>query len=358
MHVAIHADPIDNQKAGVHMFTKHLISNLLKIDKKNKYTLIHREENPFFNNTNHIILKPNSFKGKEVIRKFIKLPYLSNKLNPDIVFEPSYIGPFFIKKGIKKAVLIHDLTPILTPEFHIDKSVRTYKILLPYILNNADLIITPSETTKSDIKKYSKTKALIKVVNPGVYQKENIVKEKPKTPYILSIGTIEPRKNIPTLIDSFLELKKEKNIPHKLILVGKIGWKTDEIIKKAKSNKDIILKGYLSEQKKEKLLMNAEIFVYPSFYEGFGMPPMEAMSYGIPTITSNGGSLKEIYENEALTHDPLDKTTLKNHILKLIENPELREKISLSHIKFSQKFSWEKSANDLIDAFQEILKTK
>ncbi len=355
MHIAFYADPIDNQRAGVHMYTKYLIENLNKLDKKNRYTYIHRKENDFFKGMEEIILPPPNIIAKETIRKFILQPRLTNKLNPDIIFEPSHIGPFGINKNIKRAVLIHDLTPVLTPQFHVRKSTRTHKLLLPSILGNADLIITPSQHTKNDILKHYNTNALIKVVYPG---KNPIhpTHKKPEidTPYILSLGTIEPRKNLPTLIDAFLELKAKSNIPHKLVLAGGVGWKAEETLKKT-DHPDIILTGYITEEEKTGWLKYADLFVYPSFYEGFGIPPMEAMQHKIPTITSTGGSLKEIYENHSLTFDPLDKEKLLSHIKKLIFNKPYANKLADRAYEYTKQFTWEKTALRTIEAFEEVM---
>lgn len=355
MHIVILADPIDNQRAGVHMYTKFLIENLLKIDKKNKYTFIHRKENDFFKNTNHIIVPADKKYAKESIRKFYTVPNLLNNLNPDIVFEPSHIGPFRLNKSIKRAVLIHDLTPIITPQFHMHKSTRTHRLLLPRILGNADLIITPSENTKNDIYQYYNTNAKIRVAYAGINPSEkSFIEPKIDAPYILNLGTIEPRKNLPTLIDAFLELKKELNIPHKLVLAGGVGWKAEETLKKA-DHPDIILTGYLSEEQKNGWLKNASIFVYPSFYEGFGIPPMEAMLHNIPVITSNGGSLGEIYKDHALIFDPEDKETLKIHIQTLLSDKELRDSLTSRGFEYTKNFTWQSTAQKTLDAIEETV---
>ncbi len=355
MHIVILADPIDNQSAGVHFYTKNLIESLLKLDTENKYTFIHRKENNFFKDKNHIIIPKKNRLGYESYRKFFLIPKALNAIKPDIVLEPSHIGPFGLSKNIKRAVFIHDLTPILFPQFHIRKSPRTHKLLLPRILRNADLILTPSENTKKDIEKHYKTSAPIKAIYAGV-NKPKLFPGKPeiKEPYLLCLGTIEPRKNLGTLIDAFLELKKEKNIPHKLVLAGGIGWKTKEILKKA-SNKDIILTGYISEEEKNSWIAHADIFIYPSFYEGFGIPPLEAMNYGIPVISSTGGSLKEIYKNKALLFDPNDKELLKTHIKRLLGNQELRKELKEKGLSHAKKLNWESTARKAIDAFKSVV---
>lgn len=381
MHICILADTIDNQRAGVHVYTKRLIEELLKIGG-HKYSFIHEQENGFFKGLNHYIIPRKKCLGYGTYRKFFLIPRLIHKLKPGVVFEPCHIGPFFTKA--KKVVMVHDLTPVLMPEFHIKRSTLIHRILFKQILKRADLILTASNRTSVDLKNYSKTNAQIKTIPLGI---DNQPKElsptefflrkgypKPKTttislvekngnisaqPYLLYLGTIEPRKNLETLIDAFAELKTEKKIHNQLILAGEIGWKSEKILEKVtetnkrlslpKQKSAIEVTGYVNESTKQKLYQNAEIFIYPSLYEGFGLPPLEAMSYGIPVICSTGGSLKELFENHALMFEPHDKEALKAHILNLIKNKELAQILSEKGKKYAQQFSWKKTAEKTLE---------
>ena len=142
-------------------------------------------------------------------------------------------------------------------------------------------------------------------------------------------------------------------IPQKLIIAGDIGWKAEKIVKKAQ-DPNIILTGFVDEEEKTKLYKNAELFIYPSFYEGFGLPPLEAMANGTPVICSNTGSLGEIFGEHALTFDPLDKKALKICIKSLLENPELRKELIEKGLKFAQNYSWKKTAEETLRNFEKI----
>ncbi len=354
MHILILADTIDNQNAGVHHYLKNLIKNLLSIDKSNKYSFIHCKENKFFKGKNHYIIPSKKIPGSESYRKFFKIPKLIKKLNPDIVFETSHIGPFNLPKHIKKAVTIYDLTPILYPAFHIKRSTIMHKLLLGKAVKNADLILAISNTTKSDMVKRYNPNAHIRVTPLGVTSSKSTTPSPIPQKYILYLGTIEPRKNLETLIDAFVELKNENKIPHKLILAGAVGWKSKEILQKAK-HKDIILPGYLSKKDKATYYKHADMFVYPSIYEGFGLPPLEAMSHAVPVICSTGGSLKEIFEKHTLTFEPKDKETLKAHILNIHNNPQLKKELGKKGLEYSKNFTWEKTAKETLKAFEQIM---
>ncbi|MDP2642772.1 MAG: glycosyltransferase family 1 protein [Candidatus Peregrinibacteria bacterium] len=412
MHITILADSIDTQYAGIHHYTKNLIENLLKIDDKNTYTIIHPKPNKWLTsiiNTaslndrksilpqnpesipttspelspriSEIIIPRSKFPGGETIRRFFKIPKIINKISPDIVIEPCHIGPFRLKKGIRKILIVHDITPILFPHFHTFRGRFIHKLFLKKSLKNADIIITPSQTTKDDILKKYQPKAKISVIHLGVNpidrpipsskltQLEEAIFQDDNTflqnfpnlkPYLLYLGTIEPRKNLETLVDAFIELKTTNEIPHKLVLAGQIGWKSKTLLKKiAKYNKtqtpphspQIITTNHVTESKKNILLQNADIFIYPSLYEGFGLPPLEAMNAGIPVICSKGGSLKGIYKNTALLFNPNDKETLKKHILSLIKNTNKnsrRNTLIKNGLSFAKTHTWQKTAKETL----------
>jgi glycosyltransferase involved in cell wall biosynthesis len=253
--------------------------------------------------------------------------------------------------------MIHDLTPIKFPHFHIKRSTIIHKLLLKKIIKESDLIITASNTTKNDIKNYQQTKAKIEIISLGINQgPRNTVRppQKVSQPYLLFVGTIEPRKNLTTLLEAFNELKRETKIPHKLILAGQTGWKSENIIALAKSTKNIELKGYVNEEEKNSLYKNADIFIYPSIYEGFGLPPMEAMNNNVPVITSNTSALKELYGNYSLQFKPKDTQALKTHILTLINNPLIRKNLIKKASAYSKNFTWLNTARKTLNAFEKL----
>jgi glycosyltransferase involved in cell wall biosynthesis len=354
MHILILADPIDNQKAGVHIYTKRLVENFLKIDKKTTFSFIHERKNSFFKGLNHYIIPKKSFLGYGTYRKFFLIPRLIRKLKPDIVLEPCHIGPFRLPKVTARAVTIHDLTPLLYPQFHIRRSTIIHKLLLKSVLRKANLILTASQTTASDIDKYCPEHGPITTIPLGIDPPQKPTKNPINKPYILYLGTIEPRKNLETLISAFSELKKSNKIPHKLVLAGATGWKADHIATLAAKNSDIILTDHLSDTQKAAYLSHTDLFIYPSIYEGFGLPPLEAMSYRTPVICSTGGSLAELYENYALTFPPKNKKQLKHLILKSLAHPNT--KLTEKAFNYSKSFTWPLTARKTLQALKSTAK--
>jgi len=365
MKIVILADTIDNQKAGIYVYTKNLIKALQNLKDKNlKLIFIHKKENDFFNGTENYIIPRKHIPGYDSLRKFYLIPKLVKKLQPDAVVEPCHIGPFGLPKNIKRVTIIHDLTPILFPELHVKRSVIIHKLLLKKVLKKTDLIVVPSETTKADVLRYSKTKSPIVVIREGIDHAEKVPENSAeilqkfgiKKPYILFVGTIEPRKNLDILIDAFTEIKAKNSIPNQLVLAGAKGWKCKKIMEKVRKNKDIVLTGHITGTEKAALYSGCDFFAYPSLYEGFGLPPLEAMSYGKAVICSTGGALKELFSAHALTFAAHDKEVLKNHIISLINNPDLRDSLAQKGLIFAKNFTWDKTANELLTFLDKMVK--
>lgn len=340
------ADAIDEQNAGVYIYLKKIIENIRKEDRENQYIFIHKRRNPFFKNSTDLIIPKKNTPLYGTYRKFYLIPKAIRKLSPDIVWEPCHIGLFNLPKTIKKVLTIHDTTPIKFPQFHIKRSSIIHKIFFKRVIKNADLILTNSKTSKQDILNYQKTKAKIRIIPLGSDPDQKNHPKPMSEPYILYLGTIEPRKNLDTLIEAYQQL----NIPHKLVLAGPQGWKCQKTIDRAKQNPNIILTGYLSEEEKAAYYQHSSLFIFPSIYEGFGLPVLEAMSYGIPVICSDNSSLEEIFKNKALLFPAQDQNKLAELISKVLKNDKLSKNLSQKGKSYSKKFSWKKSAQKTLQA--------
>ena len=300
------------------------------------------------------------------------MPYCINKSNIDILHVPAHyhtqITPFFMNKNLKRILTIHDLTPLLFPETHIKKNAILWNSTLKLIKGKVDTIITDSRSTKMDCIKYLKIPAeKIKVVplaagkqyrpsySLNTIRQELKFRYNLKIPFILCVGTLEKRKNIPTLIKAFSKLKKE-DINHKLVIIGQQGWKYKNIFKiihKLGLNNEIIFTGYVPDEDLVKFYNAADLFVYPSIYEGFGLPPLEAMACGTPVITSNTSSLPEVVGNAGITVNPCETDILTGKMYKVLNNTNLQDKLSRKGIKRANKFSWDKTARETWKVYED-----
>ena len=299
--------------------------------------------------------------------------FLTKKLNisHNLIFgTKSDIYHFFnftIPKNIKGKIIItiYDTVFFTVPETMGDmKTISEYR----YAAERSDLIITISESAKADIiKHFNIDEKKIKIVTPGIdlqkysykYSKselENIRKKYnlPKN-YILYLGTIEPRKNIERIVKAFKKYKKEINDDLKLVIVGRKGWKYDNIMKLIESmGTDIIITGYIDEEDKVPIYKLAQIFVFPSLYEGFGMPILEAMASGTPVITSNISSMPEVAGNAGMLVDPFNENEIFEVYKKILSDDELKKEMVQKGLEQAKKFEWKKSVEILEKIYEEI----
>jgi len=349
------------QKTGTEVYSYNLIKHLAKCDHKNQYILYTNRALKFD------FLLPKNFKVKVLsFLKFwtqIRLAWEMLIRQPDILFIPAHTIPWIHPKNT--VVTIHGLEYEHFPEaysrfdlWHLRKSTRLAS-------KWAKKIITISQNTKKDlIKFYGVRDEQIKVVHLG-YQKYEVRSKKyeaagtfrfPK-PYLLFVGRLEKRKNLVRLVKAFARLKNNKKIVHKLVLAGKPGYGYEQIkcsIKELGVEKDVILPGYVLDKDLPDLMKNADIFVYPSLYEGFGMPILEAMNLGVPVVASNISALPEIAGEAALLVDPLNTDEIADAIWRVVTNKELKEDLVKKGLEQVKKFSWEKCAKETLIVLESL----
>jgi len=240
---------------------------------------------------------------------------------------------------------------------------------VPLSIKKASNIVTISEFSKSEICGYYGVPAeRISVVNPAIdhniffpRDKTNSEKVKNKygikTNYILSVCTIEPRKNLTGTLDAYKKLPDEIKNKYSLVLVGGKGWLDEELNEKieALSSKYSVIKtGYVPDEELPSLYSGASVFVFPSFYEGFGMPPLEAMACGVPVITSNNSSLPEVVGDAGIMIEAKDTVKLAKQIEKVLTDNKFAEGLRVKGLLRAKKFSWHKSARNLLEVMKEV----
>lgn len=372
MKIGLVTNMMDGQNAGIGRYTENLVKNLLLIDKKNEYYLIHSNKKKYDFKGNYQEIRLPFFDSipKKLTTGAFLFEKICSEYKLDILHDLGQISPFFFKSKTKKILTIFDLSPILFPRF-FTKLTNIYTKLFPTILKNTDHIITVSENSKKDIIKiFDIPKEKITVTYLSVEDKFKPIRDKiylelirkkyslPKR-FILFVGTIEPRKNLTSLLSAFSDIKKNK-LEIKLVIVGKMGWLQNDIFKKIKQldiEQDVIFTGFVEEKDLPYFYNLAKLFVYPSLYEGFGFPVLEAMACGCPVITSPTSSLSEITGNAAILLNPTDTRNMTKVILNTVSNKKLRSKLieyGLSHVK---KFNWQNCAKNTLKVYNEIYET-
>ena len=280
----------------------------------------------------------------------------------DLIFSPYYPVPE--KRNGKAVLTIHDLIPLVHPEWFANPAtIRFFEQDLKESARCADKIISDSFCTKKDIIKfYEIDEEKIEVIHlaPSSVFKQKTHTNYPESnncpnipedrPYFLSVATLEPRKNLVRTIKAFeLFRDREEIIKPSLILVGQSGWKNEELLETFNNSKykdSIIFTGYLKDEHLIAVYQQALAFIYPSLYEGFGLPVLEAMACGIPVITSNNSSLAEIAKDAALCCNPYSIEEIASSMEAISESQALRNEIVTVGIKKANEFSWEKTAKE------------
>ena len=300
---------------------------------------------------------------KKIVRKLL---FLTSNLIPvtyDLYWQPNFIPNSKIKSK-KTVTSVHDFSFLHHKDFHPKERIKYFEKNFFSNIYKSDIIITFSEFTKQEILKNLKFKEeKIKVIYHGIdhnlfkiYTDIKIDFTLPEK-FIFSVGSIEPRKNLINLLRAYTSLKDSMKKEYNLVLVGFKGWENQEIMTIIYDNKDYIhYLGYVNDDNLAKLYNLASLFVYPSFYEGFGLPPLEAMACGTPVITSNVSSLPEVGGNAVLYCNPHNIHNIKEKIEQVLSDKALQQEMIEKGLNRAKLFTWEKSTQAHIKVFKEVLK--
>ena len=299
---------------------------------------------------------------KQIARKLLTLSSRLFGKKYDLYWQPNFI-PNSGVKAKKIVTSVHDFSFILHKDFHLKESIAYFENNFFQNLYRSDMIITGSNFSKQEIIERTKfTDDKIRVIYHGidhnlfrVYQNIDLDFKLPSK-FILSVGTVEPRKNLIGLLKAYNLLDKQLKEEYKLILVGFKGWENHEIMELINQNQEHIeYLGFISDKELAKVYNLATCFVFPSFYEGFGLPPLEAMACGTPVVLSNASSLPEVGGDAVVYCDPHSIEDIKNRIEMVLIDTNLQQTMIQKGLKQAKKFSWEKSAQEHRELFDEVL---
>lgn len=368
MKIAIDISQIVYKGSGVSRYTRNLIEALLTADKKNQYIF-------FFSSLrqklNHAIEK--KINVSHVIKKYpfppTLLDFLWNRLHvfpidklvgkTDLVFTSDWTEP---PSCAKKITVIHDLVFLKFPETLPQKIIDVQKRRLHWVKKESELIIADSQSTKADlINLQNIPPEKIEVVYPAINtiipkedaMQHTLKKYNLKKPFILTVGKLEPRKNLSRLLQAF---SNTDLIDLDLVIVGQKGWGDNDersMIKEKNANQIQFL-GFIPDHDLYSLYKSALFFVYPSLYEGFGYPVVEAMNLGCPVATSNTSSLKEIGQDATLLFNPYNKEEISRSLVNLSRNQHLREGLKEKGLRRSLHFSQRRFAKNLLQVYEKV----
>lgn len=276
-------------------------------------------------------------------------------------------GSLSLRSDVPTLLVTHDLAYLYYPDYIPQRHLSYNQKNVPKFHQKASSIITVSGYVKNDVIKNfdihpSRINVAYNAINPiklSVILKSNDDNNKTiNHPYFIYVGSLHPRKNIINLIDAFNAFNANINKDYKLVLAGRLAWKSDDIKHKIEASPDVIFLGTISEQTKNRLISESQALVYISVFEGFGIPIIEAMSLGVPVITSSVTSMPEVAGDAALLVDPFDITSIAAAMANLANNGTLKSDLIRKGHERYQYFSWEKSASIIYDELLKIRNIK
>jgi glycosyltransferase involved in cell wall biosynthesis len=369
MRIGIDARLVYYSQAGIGQYILHLVNGLAKVDKENEYVLLQSRkddttilERPNFRRVSlwtpsHHRLERHSL-NVELVR-----------LNLDVLHSPDFIPPH--RPSCKSVITVHDLAFLLYPHFLTKESARYYGHI-DQAVRWTDHIIAVSESTKRDTIQHlgvpeDKITVVYEAASP-VFQPVDRSEARAHVrdrhgvdgPFILFVSTIEPRKNVPTLLRALWQIMECYKEDVRLVLAGGKGWLFEDaftIVEELKLDGRVHFVGRVSSEDLLYLYNAAEMLAHPAFYEGFGLPPLEAMACGLPVVVSDVASLPEVVGDAGLLIDPHDVDELTVALWRVLNDSQLRQEMQAKGLRQAGRFSWERAARETQAIYQLAFET-
>lgn len=339
---------LSNKPTGLGIYTRELLGRMSEFSNNNSFDVLLSQS---VKDSVPYVQRPVYIRDNTAQNPIKRIMYYK-RLKCDFFYSFTHHGP--VKKNMNQIITIHDLIPLYFPNQY-KSQYYYYKYYLPKIIKSSDMIVTISENTKQDIMKFYKTKEeKIKVIYNGY---EHLVAapdtqthvNKNERPYMLMVGATYPHKNLRIVLEAYAK------IHHKIELDCIIVGRESEYFNELRSFIDsqgltnrVKLLGYVSDKELKTLYANANMFVYPSLYEGFGLPVLEAMLSDVPTIVSNTSSIPEVAGNASVIVDPGKVNEIAESILAVYDNSQLREQLISNGRENLKRFSWNQASDEII----------
>jgi glycosyltransferase involved in cell wall biosynthesis len=353
---------------GVGVYIYQLLRHLLEADPINEYFLIRFGEGrlDIYNHprARNVFLRPSKIRRA---LSMADLPYavLAGKYKLDLLHYPNQFGGAFLPRRIKRVATLHDLTPLLFPHLHPRIRVLGFRLLARGSLRRCDRIIVYSANTRRDLldRAMAAPEAIVNIplgvnpgLQPGLVTEDFARRYQLKRPFILTVGVLEPRKNHIVLFEMLRRLRQSGQ-EIDLIVIGREGWHWSTPLARPEYSALapwVRILADIPERDLAEFYSRAAMFVYPSLYEGFGLPILEAMACGAPVICSSSSSLPEVAGEAALYADPHDAEGFTKQAARLLADPGLRQRMIQAGLERARQFSWRRTAEQTIAVYHSI----
>lgn len=374
MRIGIDARLLENRMTGIGRYLAGILKYIPEIDRENEYYLFSFSDLDNYKKRGFKVIATGE---KNLIPSRIFSPLWLNFVLPkflkknkiDLFFEPNYFLPLS-NKEIKNVITVHDLFQKIDKNYQQFYYRKYLDFFLPRAIKNSNAIIAVSENTKKDIIEfYNISEGKINVIYEAadeIFQPRDLDKEHKQkliskynlpSEFILYVGVIENRKNITGILKIADILQKNKN-NIKITLIGNPGFGFKQIYEDIKNKNNIYYLDNIEGEDLPYIYNLAKIFLFPSFYEGFGLPPLEAMQSGIPVLSSNTSSLPEVVGEGGIMHNPEDYESFSQDIIKLLEDRDFYDKIRRKGIRQARNFSWRETAKKIVGIFNQVYRNK
>jgi glycosyltransferase involved in cell wall biosynthesis len=376
MRIGIDARPLSVRPSGVQRVVKSLVREIEKLDQESSYYLYsHREFSvPFENPRWHKRVGSRSYRLPSVLWFWTEGKRAILKDNLDVFWSAVYIPPLSVPLKVAKILTVHDLEWRLYPETMSRKTYWAHQLLVWPSVRQADRITADSESTARDLQRILKLpESRIEVIHLGVSPAYKPHDPERATEYVaskygvsknyaLAVGTVQPRKNLATLVEAIKILRDRADGSFQLLVVGARGWKNtklDETIRRlGLTGEHIRFLGFVPEEDLPMLYSGSRLFVFPSLYEGFGLPLVEAMACGVPVVASNTSSIPEVVGDAALLVPPTEPEAFAEAIIRVRSDKVLRKAMIEKGLSRAACFRWDKAAGQLLECMRHTVAEK
>jgi len=356
------------KRTGVQRAAYNLIKTLVEVDRDNEYIIFTGKEqqgSPEWNYPNVTVVGDDLIPSESIrnhIWEQVRLPRLAAKYKIDILHSPANVAPLFYRG--KSIIHIHDLCFVVNPQWYSFAFRTLYNLIIPQLAKRATKVVTNSNNSKNDLLQFFRLPAekvsLVYWAVDDVFSLPPTQEVKDKRymeeDYILYVGSLEPRKNINILIEAYEKLRHEyPAIKTKLILIGGESPLFASVQLKAREFRDdVIFKGFVTDLELGEFYRRAKLVAYPSLYEGFGLPPLEAMASGVPVITSSTSSIPEVVGKAAFLIDPKNREQLTKAMHRVLTDRTLRESMIKAGSQRVLRFNWYRVARGVLAVYYEV----
>ncbi|MEW6231871.1 MAG: glycosyltransferase family 1 protein [Chloroflexota bacterium] len=373
MRICLDISPAVHRRAGLGRYAQELTEALLYLDKENEYVA-------FYNGPRGVVPQPPLDRLPRLTVGLSNKPWRMSillahhlglnldRLFPgvDLLHSTDHLLPPL--RRVRTVFTVHDLVFLFFPEYHLPLNRWYLTLMMPRFIRRADAVITVSECSRRDlVRLYRLDQARIHVIYEGIDDHFRPVEDREVLAavrrqyglpdgFILYVGTIEPRKNLTTLLKAYQTLKGQ-GLESKLVIVGKKGWLYQDFFRRLRElglEGQVIFPGYVPDDDLPAIYSAAQVFAFPSLYEGFGLPPLEAMACGAPVVCSNTSSLPEVVGDAAILVNPRDVGEIVAAIERVIADSTLRDAMRAKGIAQAAKFSWERAARETLEVYANV----